>query len=234
MRLQRQGTKILNHCAASRRLLILLCSIKPNATASPLLRLPLEIREKIYRCALGDRMIHLKYLDTEDRFSCPRDGEMGLLKLGQSWSQMVCASGSPQDETEKAFTACWPEDNWSWFRAKARPWQYAARGSNAGLDTLSVLKRPYCTEMNLGFLRCCRQVYVETSPLPLSTNLFSFDDATSFVRLIESQKAFQRRSIQRLRLVMDWDRADAIVNIGKPSWKSALNMRLIKFLEGLR
>lgn len=62
----------------------------------------------------------------------------------------------------------------------------------------------YGREMHLPILRVCRQMYTETSQVLWETNIFSFNDVASSKHFMSSRTAHQKRSIRRLRLVMDW------------------------------
>ena len=87
----------------------------------------------------------------------------------------------------------------------------------------------YEREMPLPILRVCRQMYTEASQVLWETNIFSFNDVASFQQFMSSRTAHQKRSIRRLRLVMDWILLTAAV-----SWNNALSMSLVDSLRGLR
>ena len=75
----------------------------------------------------------------------------------------------------------------------------------------------YEREMHLCILRTCRQVYTEATQVLSETNIFSFNDASSYGRFLDSRDAFQLRSIRKLRLVTDW------TIDGGQSWYSVLS-----------
>lgn len=79
----------------------------------------------------------------------------------------------------------------------------------------------YGREMHLPILRVCRQMYTEASQVLWETKIFSFNDVASFKHFMSSRTAHQKRSIRRLRLVMDWSLLKAA-----DSWNNALSMSL--------
>lgn len=87
--------------------------------------------------------------------------------------------------------------------------------------------RRYDREMHLVLLRTCRQVYAEANQVLWETNIFSFNDAPSFTRYMGSRSAFQKRSIKKLRLAIDW-------NGDVSQWNSIFNMSLVRSLQCLR
>lgn len=60
-------------------------SVARNASSSPLLRMPLEIREKIWAEVLGGELIHIEYIDI--------------------WRHLVCQHDSPDGEMAKHWAA---------------------------------------------------------------------------------------------------------------------------------
>lgn len=83
-------------------------------------------------------------------------------------------------------------------------------------------------EIHLGFLRTCRQIHTEATPILWSTNTFSFNDTPTFERFMETRDSFQKKSMQKLRLVIDTACGS------KMWWKLAINVPLIRSLQRLR
>ena len=65
------------------------------------------------------------------------------------------------------------------------------------------------------------------------SNLFSFNDAESFRRFMGTRSPTQKRLLRKLRLAVDWA-SPFESERSKLAWYSALNMRLVKSLQGLR
>lgn len=206
-----------------------------NATASPLLRLlPLEIRRKIYTEVLGHRLIHLKYLHDDDcesrsdASSIPFDVERKAVVAQNHWSLLVCDPDGPRSKEESKLVDLLPKG------LSSLNWQLCNR--NLGLGSLFPRNVPfeeqdgrmYHREMHLGLLRTCRQVYTEANQILWSTNTFSFNDATTFERFMETRDSFQRRTVQKLRLVIHWTFE------GEREWNPAIRLPLIRSLQRLR
>lgn len=202
---------------------------------SPLLRLPLEIREAIYTEILGDRLIHLKYLPYHDENSEPWIGgnewegipltveEEAFYKGKDIWSHLVSTSPyGPKNKKGKVLLGPWKGSNRLWHRAK---WAYA-RKHNPDHAIIKGQRSKYCHELNLGFLCSCRQFYIEASKILWSTNVFSFGDINALERFMLHCKLSQKEMIRKLRLAM-FTSMDM-------EWASVLNSSFVKSLPGMR
>lgn len=78
-------------------------SIARNASESPLLALPPEIRERIYRWLLGDRLIHVIYRFGPGEELPYEDNEMLYQSTyGTSgWCHLVCEEDCPEGQVVK-------------------------------------------------------------------------------------------------------------------------------------
>lgn len=207
--------------------------IKGNALTSPLLRLPLEIRNKIWSDVLGDRLIHLRYLydhtvdfATSDSFYANSRWSSTLgTTYGSVWRHLVCEEDCPENQEDRNWTT-------SYGFLSIRP-HFACEVDldYEPIEPNTIYKEWYCCGhemMRLSVLRSCRQIYVEANKILWTTNTFSFADPTTFKRFIVTRNINQKRSIKSLRLQMEWDTSD-----GK-EWNQALNMALVKSVTGLR
>ena len=199
-----------------------LLRIKQNALASPLLRLPLEIRNKIWSEVLGNRLVHLRYLkDNKLRLSFEANEELyphGLIAWYRSaWRHVVCEEDCPEKQEEKKFTLS--DGGVLSIPAHYSCGSYLSTGhiEPGGLEM-----------MDLRVLRSCRQTYVEANQLLWTTNTFSFSDAMTFERFMMTRTINQKRSIRSLRLHMEWESNEF------EEWKKVLNMRLVQSLYTLR
>ena len=191
-------------------------SITRNASSSPLLRLPLEIRNRIWALVLGNQFIHLEYLDT---IRIPGYGKM------QIWRHLVCQCDCPENEMVEEFTWTnrYGEEEIIW-----RQPHYSC-DQELAYDIMKHHRQWNHVSMHLTALRVCRQIYIEANDVLWTTNTFSFNDAAvSFDRFMDSRTSHQRRSLKNLRLQMDW-----VWGEDQP-WNDALNMTLIRHLSGLR
>lgn len=183
-------------------------SIARNASCSPLLRIPLEIRNKIWTLLLGDRLIHLDYLDL-DSASASEDKSL------RSWSDFVCPCDRPENER--------PQEDVDWQYSHPRCESQLTYGHGFEPHPKSY------ESMHLTVLRACRQTYNETNHVLWSTNTFSFaDDGTTFRRFMDTRTTYQKRSLRKLRLDMHWEGGD------EKLWNRALGMACIRSLVGLR
>ena len=83
-------------------------------------------------------------------------------------------------------------------------------------------------EMHLTALRICRQIHNEADRVLWSTNTFSFADAATFGRFMDTRTTCQKRFLKNLRLQMN-----RIPN-QEADWSRVLSMKLIRSLVGLR
>ena len=177
--------------------------------------MPLEIRNKIWKFVLGDRLIHLGYEGerrihtvTEERRSC---------------KHIVCRHDRPEHEmTEKEIH--WRQPHQSCDHELTLQWGYPMLSRN-GVNR----KKPDPESMHLTVLRVCRQIYNEANDILWATNTFSFNDADpTFIDFIESRTTRQKHSLRKLRFQMDWVYED------DKCWNRVLRMTLVRSLIGLR
>ena len=209
-------------------------SIKQNALTSPLLRLPLEIRNRIWSEVLGDRLIHLWYLyDDEVSFETNEELHSGLhwsseLKTtyGSAWRHVVCEKDCPENqEDEKRTTSDGETYSITSHQICEMNLHYEPIKPN------KIYKESYYDGremMRLSVLRSCRQIYVEANIILWTTNTFSFADATTLKRFMMTRTIHQKRSIESIRLQMEFN------SYGYKEWNTALNMPLVRSLYGLR
>ncbi|KAL8916912.1 MAG: hypothetical protein Q9208_008276 [Pyrenodesmia sp. 3 TL-2023] len=210
-------------------------TIARNAITSPLLRLPLELREQIWTHVLGERLIHLKYDPTAEdpehrpvfslEFSLSSYGGYERIILrhytemnGNIWSASIVVPRMVRDEDDKD-VGKWQESHDECHLHDYDPHSLPPRRP-ADLSGNST--------MHLTVLRASRQIYVEANRILWATNTFSFNDAPSFEEFMKTRNAHQKRLINTLRFEMHWGSSEA------KQWNSVLNMTLVKSLTGLR
>ena len=191
-------------------------SILRNASCSPLLRLPLEIRDKIWASLLGDRLIHFEYIDTSYASDIPDE-------CLRSWHSTVCQYDCPENEVT--------QDDLARKHAHSR--------CSIHLEQYDTLVSENCRlkrerdqslyeEMHLTALRVCRQMYNETNSVLWSTNTFSFNNEATFRHFMGARTAYQMRLLKNLRLQIN------SVAKEEDAWSRVLGVTLIRSLRGLR
>ncbi|KAL9581438.1 MAG: hypothetical protein Q9212_003902 [Teloschistes hypoglaucus] len=188
-------------------------SIVRNASTSPLLRLPPEIRNQIWTEVLGRRLIHLEY-DCE-----PDDDEL-------TWKHQVCEDDAPEDQPGEKCT--FTGKNGIHLVYWCRPHYRCNRRYPELLVALPLDSDEY-EKMHLTLLRSCRQIYVEANQVLWSTNTFSFTAPVSFQHFTQTRTGHQKRLIRTLRLEMEWTPKRDIV-----PWIRALTMTVVRSFTGLR
>lgn len=174
--------------------------------------MPLEIRSRIWRLVLGDRLIHLELMGarrvhtaTEERRRC---------------KHIVCRRDRPEYEmTENEIG--WREPHQSCDHELSQKWGCPV--NRIGHE------KPDPESMHLTVLRVCRQTYNEANNVLWATNTFSFKDADGiFVDFMKSRTTPQKQLLRKLRLQMDWVYED------DKYWNRVLRMTLIRSLIELR
>ncbi|KAL8833126.1 MAG: hypothetical protein Q9170_004484 [Blastenia crenularia] len=230
--------------------------VKRNATSSPLLRLPIEIRNKIWTEVLGGRLIHVAYFLAHTKDFEANERRFLLSGHGRSaWRHTVCRNDCPEsspdkeqvslnchDEeevyTERPHDKCLNEFSYTTLRpycddTDGEGSDTESGGSESSCDSANPLRR-FDDEfgdrltMALTVLRVCRQTYSEANQVLWSTNTFSFHNSTALKRFMMTRSIYQKRLIRCLRLDMDWN------DMGAAEWNSALGIGLIRSLSGLR
>ena len=196
-----------------------------------MLRLPLEIRTKIWKEVLGNRLVHIEYyLDDGLDFTADEEYSAGCyssdefeIQYRNTWAHLICQDDGPENREDEKMTLSDGEVY------EVRIHQFCSPPSQP-LDP-AVLK--YCDDrnemMHLTLLRACRQIYVEANSTLWTNNTFSFGDPITFKHFMMTRNIHQKRMIRKLRLDFSLD----LARIGA-SWESALNMAVIRSMSGLR
>lgn len=144
-------------------------STKTNAS-SPLLRLPAELKNQIYRFVLGGNFIHCYEFSEPAPFEeGPRLGDCNKrLRIG------ICRShGHPELQAQRWFDSrAEPCDDWGVFRSKATD-----RHGNCFDIYTKAFSPPlphHTKKMALGLLSVSRQLWHEAKSIVFSANAYSF------------------------------------------------------------
>lgn len=187
-----------------------------NSTTSPLLRLPAEIRNKIWTYVLGDQLVHIRYQQSSY--------ELNFETNDSAWQHVVCEHDCPEDSTEEMLR---PSDGDTILRARhSICHEYFQVFKPIGLGHPST--------MRLNILRASRQIYSEAGQILWTTNTFSFTNGVTFNRFMMDRTVDQKRLIRSLRFEMCWGEYSHWNDELVEDWNSALNSSLVRSIQNVR
>ena len=187
-------------------------SIERNAKVSPLLKLPSELRDRIWIEVLGGRLIHLDFDEDDDLSDSESLSDSGQLH----WKHEVCQHDCQENRSDR--------------KAPRPHFECRFREEHLYFDMFDKDRRPLYDDatLHLTALRASRQLYVEANRVLWTTNTFSFPDGPAFREFMKTRNFHQKRLIRSLRFEMQW-------GYGREApWNSALGMALVKSLTGLQ
>lgn len=205
-------------------------SIKRNATTSPLLRLPPELRDRVWREVLGERLVHLKYEYIDDDLTFEEHDDLYYMTYSRSpWRHIVCEDDGPEDGPP---TKKWVPNPRSYFQLPG-PDLYRGPHADCDLDDEQPgpsrrMKFDEHETMRLTILAVSHQIYAEANCILWTTNTFSCPDGITFQRFMMTRTLSQKRLIRNLRFEMEW------VWVEEKPWNKAFSMPLVKSMIGLR
>lgn len=169
------------------------------------------MRDRILRCLLGDRLIHIQYISAGD-----------LAKTG--WSKAKDANGEPAEGglfsafcvAEKSEQEAYDEANHGPVNAKTtldpdyiqpcktRHKHCLMRGIHCSKMSVKKLEEKSLTfDKDLSVLAACRLLYEESNNILWQTNTFSFGDPLSFKMFIASMNQSQKHKLKEIHFRMD-------------------------------
>lgn len=163
-------------------------SIARDATTSPLLTLPTEIRDKIWTEVLGNSLIHLE-CEYDDELSF-KDNE--TLKP-HPWRHLVCQEDCKENRPAE------PEALIYYLAAHA-----GCEPDYEVPDSEGPIVFTDHKTMRLTVLRVCNQIYTEAARVLWTSNTFSFRDGDALRRFLMTRSIKQKPMIRSLRLEMGW------------------------------
>lgn len=225
-----------------------------NATQSPLLRLPAELRNKIYKLVFGGYLIHVEHAEVRPGTGDKRLEELfDLSHLGLSFRDKVlryyiCKSSLTEDDAyQRSKDASLNEQ--TPFKPNHMDMQnYWRMGDRFHIDSCKD-RHEYCIPdapvtarmfthlnkiLNLDVTRVCRQIHDETRLLPFYLNIFAFQQATGFLGFFSSLRSFQGQGVKEVCLFMTagQDVCDPALT---SRWNDALFVpTLLERVKGLR
>ena len=194
-------------------------SIRRNASTSPLLKLPGEIREKIFSFVVGHQFIHLLY--REKRFS-----------------HTVCTATASEDEVYEQFARI-PSNDFAeyhstrfgerhlhctfWKLKKSAVLFYGKQYDPLCLSGLMTAEEPRKPMLDLSILGSCRQIYEEANMLLWTSNTFSFADSKTLKIFADGLHSTQIKKLARMHI----DHSTSL-------WERTFGLSFISRLSGLR
>ena len=194
-------------------------SIARNATTSPLLTLPTEIREHIWTAVLGNNLIHLEY-QNDDELSFKDNETLNP----HPWKHLICQEDCKENRPDVKHTFETEPETLVYYLA-------AHAGCDPDYETpkwgASIVFEDHET-MHLTVLRVCNQIYTEAARVLWTSNTFSFRNGMALKRFIMTRSIKQKGMMRSLRLEMGWWTQDY------EEWEMALTMQALNSLPNLR
>ncbi|KAK0365200.1 hypothetical protein LTR91_012572 [Friedmanniomyces endolithicus] len=150
-----------------------------NAVNSPLLRLPPEIRNRIWYFALGGRTIHICSFNLKGRHH-------------RVYS--VCQVPGIDDEFAKQIV------RHNQLSGEAEIFEERDKRHGACHISRAMATTEYASQSSLNVLRTCRQVHVEGALIPFKLNDFDFFDFGDVARFLQSLFQEQAHAIEAITL----------------------------------
>ena len=217
--------------------------VAKNASTSPLLKAPVEVRDNILRLVLGDRTIHIQYLSLAElkRYSLhdSKDADGKALVAG-FYAAFCVAEKSEQeayDEANSSSRKVQPnedEDPDHIEPCKERHVDCLISTSQWRRISAQKLHNRLTFDKDLSALAVCRLLYEESNNVLWQTNTFAFDDPPSFRQFNKAMHASQKHKLKRIHIrisvaidqqLFDWE--------DHGSWPKALVPRILTPLHNL-
>ena len=225
-------------------------SINRNASESPLLKLASEIREKIWKAAIGDRTIHIKHFSAEQLETLQRHLTYPeATEPNGAFRHIECTATTTENEAHiasKTQSTVVPagEDPAFYVQSyKSRHYNcYQLENGDHGKQAwISLFEQgDYLIDKKDRITTCtmlgtCRQIYEEAYRILWSSNAFSFDDPYSLREFLGSLTLSQKRHLTTLQIC---ERLEQIPGIGDFDWadtfESSSKKKVLALLSGLR
>ncbi|KAM0799971.1 hypothetical protein BDR22DRAFT_272788 [Usnea florida] len=182
-----------------------------NSARSPLLKLPQEIKDRIYQLVLGGNLLHIW-----------RDSERDVIRSTkgttkeQRFNHQICCSEISEDDAHHHFE----EEDGNNFYVK----NVELRHLGCRVSTNTYLNLPHSghrsstnwtvaatVKMDLSLLHACRQIYNEARYILYSTNTFSFNTARNlraFINFLVQRHVDVNEAVRSLRADLTYPKTD--------------------------
>lgn len=228
-----------------------------NTTESPLLRLPAELRNRIYELVFGNYLIHIEYEEmkpwTTHSLRYTKEPFNLSYYLSPSFRDKIlrcyiCKSTLTEDDAyQRSKDASLNEQKPLKTSDYIDTQSYWRMGDRFHIDPCKdrhencVPDRPLHSTsthlnkiLNLDVTRVCRQIYDETKLLPFYLNIFAFREATAFSGFFSYLRSFQGQGIKEVCLFITVGQYRYVPTL-EFQWSNALfDPTLLEYVKGLR
>lgn len=202
-------------------------SIKRNASTSPLLRLPGEIREIIFKYVIGGNLFHIKLYQGLYKKNTPA-------RTNGKLRHEICVAEMSENKAYERLISAYdrvPPGDASQYHTLACQERHKSCILTEHFDFIrEVATVQEARRLDLSILGACRQMYEEANILLWTTNTFSFSDVLTFEELIARLNTMQRQKLSAIHIGMAWFRT--LMHHRRAS--SVHNPMILEKLRGLR
>ncbi|CAD6566348.1 MAG: hypothetical protein ASARMPREDX12_008195 [Alectoria sarmentosa] len=159
--------------------------------SSPLLKLPPEVRNRIYYFVNGGNFIHVE----------------GIPERNSFFRIVLCRATMSEEDAHRAFETASASDESLCDAANRHSCCFEGLGTTSEFDTSEC--PPGATKVSVSLLRTCRQIYQEAKYILYSTNIFSFRQPTIvswFCSRLKKDLSGHERAIRNIHFDMAIDR----------------------------
>ncbi|CAF9942824.1 MAG: hypothetical protein ALECFALPRED_010096 [Alectoria fallacina] len=197
------------------------------ASTSPLLKLPVELRDRIFRFVVGDQFIHVKWTH---RGGCGSADPTLECDIGLRYA--ICVATVSENEVYEEFRSGYnnipPKDSPEYYTSTCEERHKECRLWDKYGNTPVIEEKREKKALDLSMLGASRQIYEEANLLLWSTNTFSFEDPTSFEKFMSKLTFLQKRKLTKMHISIDW------LSYRYEQWERVLKIRLLEKLKGLK
>ncbi|KAN0102837.1 hypothetical protein V8E51_011150 [Hyaloscypha variabilis] len=168
--------------------------LKTNATNSPLLRLPQELRNKIWGYVLGNQLIHIGLREWHQRYTSKLTNPHLYNTICQSSITERKAYELSKTLKNVQTTSMKPEEAKILLCGDRHAACYADIAVKSCDNTFTL------RGLDVSALTVCRQVYVDANPILWATNTWSFHMSSAWRLWLENRNAIQRRLLRKVHL----------------------------------
>ena len=203
--------------------------IQRNATESPLLRLPGELRDRIFRLVIGDQVIHLLRIDKhvpfgqKNRPKCYTHGVCIAERSEDNAYQDFMEHGYQNRPPPFPFEPGYNGGHLPYFRCHDRCVSMCKNQGNAGQHGGS--------RISLGLLLTCQQAYVESFHLLWATNTFSFEDPETLQFFTKALNPLQKAKLNAMHIHKRCDEDQYYV---QNKWRHVRTATFLRNVKSLR
>ncbi|KAL8699669.1 MAG: hypothetical protein Q9201_005876 [Fulgogasparrea decipioides] len=203
--------------------------VKLNADASPLLKLPAELRKKIFTYVIGDQLIHIRGYKRWDRpflqhAICTADTSEAMAYE----ESIIGYSQIPKGEDPAYYV-----ENFGSRHEACMPRSEEAYYHNSFKYSRKDRPKEKIPTMDLSLLSVSRQAYEEANQILWTTNTFCIDSPSAFKGFVTSLNFAQKNKMAKLHIAMRLANQSENHTV-RDKWDKAINDRLIQKLRGLK